>query len=120
MHETARQKIENLINAAGDQLQTNRSFTSVLIDLERALNDTFGWQPIERADEFHLRTPAPGKFWGPRIVVLVNNMSHIAYWDLDVMEMVGGDARPFWRTLHKTPAWSRRNQPSHFLRPFSV
>lgn len=115
---TARQKIEDLISKAGDQIQHGAGFTSVLIALERALNDTFGWQPIARADEFHLRTPAPGQPWGPRIVVLVNNMSHIAYWDLD--RTAGFDSKPFWRTLHKTPAWSRRNQPSHFLRPFSV
>lgn len=116
----ARQIIADILDDLESQIGTTATNH---VDIHRAfahtkddLNNTFGWQPIERADEFSLRDTR-GEPWGPRLVVLVNNMSHIAYWDLDT---TAPTPKPFWRVLHKTPAWSRRNQPSHFLRPFSV
>lgn len=95
--------------------------------LETELNSSFGWHPIERADVFGFRTVPKGKMWGPRLVAIVEgeNVSaspHIVFWDPDTVQPDGRPValpEPYWRTVGMTAGWSRRNQPTHFIRPYA-
>lgn len=93
------------------------AFTAAIDDL----TDAFGWHPIERADDFDLRVVPPGKKWGPRVIVLVQGFNaktptpHVAYYDPDTD---AAHPAPYWRTVGMTAGWSRRNQPTHFIRTY--
>lgn len=95
--------------------------------LEYALLETFGWHPIEHVDAFGLRTVPKGKMWGPRLVAIVEGENvaaspHIVYWDPDTVQPDGRPVthpEPYWRTVGMTAGWSRRNQPTHFIRPYA-
>jgi hypothetical protein len=87
------------------------------------LVDLFAWHPIERADEFGLRTPPPGKKWGPRVIVMMNDGPAVAYWDPDQVQPDGtpvAHPSPYWRAVQKQAGWSRRAVVTHFLRPYAV
>jgi hypothetical protein len=87
------------------------------------LIDAFGWHPIERAAEFGVRDAPPGKQWGPRVIVLVRGHNakratvYVAYYDPDTK---AEHPEPYWRTINTTAEWSRRNQPTHFLRTYAA
>lgn len=118
---TARQLIESLLDDTTNSVDRLADLPMKLHILERKLNEAFGWQPIERAEAYGLLHVPAGKMWGPRTVVLLHDntpMTHIAYWDLDSSSYP--NERPYWRVLHKTPAWSRRHQPTHFLRTYAL
>lgn len=96
--------------------------------LEEELIAAFKWHPIDRADEFGLRTPPPGKNWGPRVVTLIKDpdfkavVPHVFFWDPDVVQSDGkpvAHPSPYWRSVGHKAAWSRRNQPTHFMIPYS-
>jgi hypothetical protein len=103
---------------SGNHDSTHDDITAAIEDLI----DAFGWHPIERADEFGLRTVPDGKKWGPRIVVLVKGQNmktatpHVAYYDPDTD---AAHPAPYWRTVGMTAGWSRRNQPTHFIRTYA-
>lgn len=117
--QTVQKVIEDIID---DTIPTNRIATSDhLINLRDQLIDAFGWHPIERADDFGLRVVPPGKKWGPRVIVLVQGSNaktptpHVAYYDPDTD---AAHPAPYWRTVGMTAGWSRRNQPTHFIRTY--
>lgn len=100
------------------------AFNAAIVDLITA----FGWHPIVHADEFGLRTIPKGMKWGPRLVAMLEGENvktpspHIVYWDPDTVQPDGrpvAHPSPYWRTVGMTAGWSRRNQPTHFLRPYA-
>lgn len=100
------------------------AFTAATNDLI----DAFGWHSIEHADAFDLRTVRAGHRYGPRVIVMLKGDNekapapYIAYWDPDTEQHDGRPVarpKPYWRTVGMTAGWSRRNQPTHFIRPYA-
>lgn len=97
-------------------------------ELEIQLLAAFGWHPIDRADAFDLRTAPRGHRFGPRIIAMVQGDNekaqapYVVYWDPDTHQPNGrpvAHPSPYWRTVGMTADWSRRNQPTHFIRPYA-
>lgn len=119
---TAREAIRKVMNEAAEALDKGRTMPATLVMVERRIIDLFAWHPIELADEFGLRTPPPGKKWGPRVVVMMNDGPAIAYWDPDQIQPDGKPVAapaPYWRAVQKRAGWSRGAKVTHFLRPYS-
>jgi len=120
---TVREAIHSVMNDATDELDKGRTIHATLVMIERRMIDLFAWHPIEFADEFGLRTPPPGKKWGPRVIVMMNDGPAVAYWDPDQTQPDGSPVAapaPYWRAVQKQAGWSRRAIVTHFLRPYAV
>lgn len=118
--QTSRQIIRAALDTTiGDTVPADR-----MIDLERALCAAFDWHPIDHADEFGMKHVPAGKKWGPRLVALVKDTNDrpvpmVVYWDPDDF-WANPVPAPYWRVLGLSPDWSRRHQPTHFLRPYAA
>lgn len=119
--------VSGIIDAAVKDVVSLSDATMAFAEIERDMIEAFGWRPIETADEYDLRCVPAGKKWGPRIVALVTGDNQqgpapaIVYWDPDVVQPDGrpvANPTPYWRAVAMTAGWSRRNQPTHYIRPY--
>lgn len=128
MLKTAREIITDLIDKCDVQIDQGRPIGQAFHDLEVALTRAFDWHPIDLADAFDLRAIPAGHRFGPRVIVMVQGKNektpapYVAYWDPDTHQPDGRPVarpKPYWRTRDRTAGWSRRNQPTHFIRPYA-
>lgn len=119
---TAHELIRDVLDDVAKELDNGRTIHATLVMIERRLIDLFAWHPIARVDEFGLRTPPPGKKWGPRVIVMMNGAPAVAYWDTNTIHPDGSPVEtpaPYWRAVQKHAGWSRNATVTHFLRPYA-
>ncbi len=114
VQKVARQITDRLcaaIDSNGDDVTLARA----VLNAENEIIATFGWRPIEEAEQF--KKPPKDKHWGPRIVALVKDRPTVVYWDPDSL-LVDGEPTPHWRISGQSKLFSLRNQPTHYLIPY--
>ena len=121
-------RLTDLESEIGTTARTGQDIHEAFNDAIKDLIEAFGWHPISRADEFGLRTVPAGKSDGPRIIAMVHGDNqkgpapYVVYWSADTLQPDGKPVarpKPYWRTLTMSAGWSRRNQPTHFIKPYA-
>lgn len=116
-------RLSDLESEIGTTTKIHQAINAAIDDLIEA----FGWHPIARADEFDLRVVPDGHRYGPRMIAMVKGDNekaqapYIVYWDPDTRQPDGrptAHPKPYWRTVGMTAGWSRRNQPTQFIKPY--